>query len=307
MRAEIVQRQPLLYTDPPQPGRPPHVRAGSALVWLGNALAIVQDDCLWLAQVVPGHSVIGTPLPEVAGRRIFDHAHKHLKPDLEAAFVLGQRLVALGSGSAPGRDRWLLVDVDVQGRVVHAAWFPAAPLYAQLAANRAFSGSALNVEGAVVAGPTLWLLNRGNGAARDDQPPVNALMALALADVATWLAGNGPVPEPRQVVMLEPGTVEGVALTTTDVAALPDGRLLLLAAAEASANAVEDGAVVGAALGVWSGGHAVWTPILEQGQRFVGKPEGIAVDRVDAQRAWLVLDADDPARPSELCLLHWSV
>ena len=312
MRAEIRHRQPLLYTDAPQPGRPPHVRAGSALVWLGPRLGVVADDCLWLARVTvsgqPGvvRAVDAVPLPAVAGRRVFDLAHKRQKPDLEAALVLDGQLIALGSGSAPGRNRWLRVDLAPDGDVGPATWHPVDDLYAALAARSDFAGSALNLEGAAVAGDVLWLLNRGNGAPVAGQLPVNALGALRLADVRPWLAGQGPVPMLAQVVPLDPGTIDGVPLTTTDVHALPDGRLLILAAAEASPDAVADGEVVGAALGLWSADAATWTVLREDGARFLGKPEGLVVDPDDPQRGWVVLDADDPDRPTALCQLVWS-
>lgn len=312
MRAEIRHRQPLLYTDAPQPGRPPHVRAGSALVWLGRKLGVIQDDCLWLARVTLADAadrvsaVDAVPLPEVAGRRVFDLAQKREKPDLEAAFVLDGQLVALGSGSAPGRDRWLRVDLTADADVAQAAWHPVGDLYAALAARPDFAGSALNLEGAAVAGDVLWLLNRGNGAPSVALGPVNALGALRLADVRAWLAGQGPVPTLVDVVALDPGAVDGVRLTTTDVAALPDGRLLVLAAAEASPDAVADGEVVAAALGVCSAGVATWTLLTQDGARFLGKPEGIVADPMDPQRLWVVLDADDPDRPADLCAVVWS-
>lgn len=78
--------------------------------------------------------------------------------------------------------------------------------------------------------------------------------------------------------------MDGVGLAVTDAIALPDGRMLLSAAAEDSPNAVDDGPVVATALA------------LVDGERVV---EGLALRRVDGGGVHLLaIDDDDPSAPS---------
>jgi hypothetical protein len=78
--------------------------------------------------------------------------------------------------------------------------------------------------------------------------------------------------------------------------------VLYIASAENSPDAVSDGSVAGSAVGVIDeNGGCRWTELRDtDGKLFVGKIEGICADRNSAGRIHVVIDADDPARPSEL-------
>jgi len=93
--------------------------------------------------------------------------------------------------------------------------------------------------------------------------------------------------------------MDGVPLTFTD-AAVYGGRMLYTAAAEDSPDAVRDGPVAGAALGVIApGGSARYAEIVDaDGARFAGKVEGLLMR--DARTGWIVIDRDEPATPSQL-------
>jgi hypothetical protein len=284
-RAEIVARRPLLYEDGPDPSleRPPHVRAASGLIGWGDRLALIQDDALFFAFADPASGrCASAALPAVSGARTFDpeRGNKRVKPDLESLVRIGDRLVGLPSGSAPGRDRLALYP-DLR-------WFDAGALYAALAALPQFSGGELNVEGARVQGDTLFLFNRGNGAA----PAVDASAAVPLAAFAAWLDG-GPAPEPRFVAAYALGAVAGVRLTLTDVTGA--GPALFSAAAEDCPNAVDDGRVVGIAIGSLEDGG--WAAVTEDGRATDAKIEGLAWL---GERLFAVTDPDDPSRPGEL-------
>ncbi|HYJ78708.1 MAG TPA: hypothetical protein VEW03_03825, partial [Longimicrobiaceae bacterium] len=96
------------------------------------------------------------------------------------------------------------------------------------------------------------------------------------------------------------GKIDGLRLTFTD-AAVHDGCVFFAAAAEDSPDATRDGRVSGSALGVFDpGGGMRWTPLIgEDGTPFAGKVEGLMLR--DAASAWVLVDRDDPLRPSELC------
>lgn len=267
----------------------PHVRAASAVVRRPDRLLVVQDDALILAEV--GAGVIALPLPAEDGLRLFDARNdtKRLKPDLEAAVALDDgRIVLFGSGSTSARERLYVID-GTEIEVVHAP-----QLYDAL---RIALGpdTALNVEGAMVAGTRLVLLQRGNGAGA-----VDAELALPVRWLVRRLAGAS-VRAPRLTVRRwELGDLDGARLSFTDGAAIGSRSFVYTASAEASPNVVDDGVVTGSAIGSATnrGGH--WAPIVgASGELLRLKAEGLAPgDRPDE---WLVTtDPDDVDTPSEL-------
>jgi hypothetical protein len=292
-RAVVLDRRPLVYVDGPDPAldRPAHVRAASAVVAIGDELVVVQDDAHFLARVTAARvDALALP-PGPGGLRLFgdDRGNKALKLDLEAAVVVDGAVVALGSGSTARRERLVLVPWPHGApRIVEA---PA--LYAALRGALP-PGVELNVEGAVVVGDRLRLLQRGNG--------LGALDALLDVDRA-WLAALVDGGEPGDVVVrdveaLDLGHLGGVRLTPTDVTGI-DGRLLLTAAAEASPDATRDGEVVGAAIAWIEGDGGGWAPLVDaDGRALADKIEGIAP--APAGELWLVTDVDDVSRPAEL-------
>ena len=216
---------------------------------------------------------------------------KAAKPDLEALLRLPDgALLALGSGSRPNRRRgFLLRDGQVQP-------IDLAPLYTALEAGL----PALNIEGAVVRGATLLLAHRGAG----NQPSalVTLDLAAALADLMQGRLGAAAL---RAVQALELGRLGDAPLTVTDLALHPDGRLWFSAAAEATDNPYDDGAIRGSVIG-WldAGGAVVWQAEIAP----VCKIEGLqwlATDADGSGSRWLgVTDADDPERPAPLLELR---
>ncbi|HEX5727652.1 MAG TPA: hypothetical protein VFX98_19425, partial [Longimicrobiaceae bacterium] len=242
------------------------------------------------------------------GVRQFDdvRGNKRLKPDLEACVVVddegGERLLAFGSGSSPLRERVLVVEGWDAGPRAH--WVDAGALYAGLRAATGFAGSELNVEGAVVLHGALHLFGRGNGAPREGLRPVNARCSLDLAAFLAYLRDpvSHPPPLPEAVVRYELGEVDGLRLGFTDVAAA-GGDVFFTAAAEDSPDATRDGRVSGSVLGrLTPDGTADWTLLADAaGRPFPGKAEGLLLRDPIPSRAWIVVDHDDPARPSDLC------
>jgi hypothetical protein len=319
LRARVVRRVELRYAGGADAAldRPAHVRAGSGLAWVGRRLAVVQDDASFLALVDPATGAAdAVPLPAgPGGARQFDTARgtKHLKLDLEACVVVpgavagepagGGVLLGFGSGSTPRRERVLVAPlagggVDADAVRLHDA----SALYAALRASADFAGAELNVEGAALVGTRLRLLGRGNGAARDGLAAVSATCDLDAAALLAFLLRGDPAPAPRDVVRYDLGALGGAPLAFTDAAPLPDGSLVYTAAAEASPNAVDDGAVAGSAVGLLArGGAARWAALADAAGRPVAeKAEGVALAAADGSRLYVVFDVDDPGRPAEL-------
>jgi hypothetical protein len=109
-------------------------------------------------------------------------------------------------------------------------------------------------------------------------------------EISRWDLGGVPRPDGRLV-----------PLSFTDAAPGPDGRVFYLAAAEDTPNAIDDGLIAGAAVGVLHRGEARWAPLLEAGgSPSVRKAEGLAL-AADGRGGFLVTDPDDAGIPAELC------
>lgn len=313
--ARIIARQPLWYAEGADPAqdRPAHVRAASGIHWVGDRLAIIQDDARFIALVEPADlTVRALALPTgPGGVRLFDdgRGNKDDKLDLEASLVVredgAELLLAFGSGSKKVRDQVAVVDV-ARGAV---AIRDASALYQALRHCDAFAGCHLNIEGAVLAGDHLRFFNRGNGRPRHGRQPRNATVDVAWRALWRYLGDpdHAPVPEFLRIQPYDLGTHDGLRLTFTDACVSGDG-VLFTAAAEDSPDATEDGVVSGSALGVIDAAGAVRYTMLRDadGSQFRGKVEGIALSRSEADRVYLVTDADNADAPAELCVAELS-
>lgn len=255
------------------------VRAGSSLVRHGGRLLAIQDDA-WEGVWIDPHDLRLEPVALARDARALPKA---VKPDFEAAFTAPDGIWVAGSGATS--KRCSLVRFDPASR--HAEVVDAQPLYAAI--REALRGVP-NVEGAQWCGDRVRLLNRGAAAVP------NAIVDVAFAD---FRRGVGPV---RTVEYWDLGAIAGTALTFTDAAAA-GGALVYLAAAEDTPDAVADGPVVGAALGIVDGDAARWNHLVEaDGAPSRRKVEGLALDD-DGRSGWLLTDPDDARRPAELCRL----
>jgi hypothetical protein len=314
--ARILSARPLLYDEGADAAldRPAHVRAASGITWAqtpeGERLVVCQDDAAFIGLLEPRTGrVRARALPAgPGGFRQFGKArnNKMDKLDLEAACMVpspgGPRAWLLGSGSAPVRE--VIVEVDVARAEGAVRVCPVPALFAALRAHDALAGAELNLEGACVVGADLVLLQRGNGAGG-----VNAVARVALEEARALAEGRPAALTSLRVDRVELPLSDGVPLTFTDaerVTFAGGDAVLFLAAAEASPNAIDDGEVVGCALGVLVLTPApcvvAWAPIVEaDGTKSVRKPEGIALEPSVRGRAWLVVDMDDERAPSQLC------
>lgn len=309
LRARLGELRPLHFAAPDDAADlPGHVRAGSALRHWRGRLAIIQDDVQALALIDADHATARPLLlPRGhAGRRRFgdDLGNKAHKLDLEAGVVLPDgRLVALGSGSTPARER--LVIVSPAGEVCLR---DAATLYAGLRRALLPGPTELNLEGAAVQGSNLLLFLRGNGDPTAHESG-DACLALEAAAFTAWLDGDAP-PLPQALTRFDLGrSPAGTRFGITDAAALVDGRVALLAVAEASPDALRDGPVSGCRFGWWEpDGRLRLTDILDQdGSRTQLKLEGLEPAADGPSGDFLVVtDVDDPQVPALLGTLRCS-
>ncbi|BAU42486.1 DUF6929 family protein [Leptolyngbya sp. O-77] len=312
LRATVVRSLPLFYREGANPelDRPLHVRAGSSLSWFGDRLALVQDDANFLVLIDPqSFAVEAIPLsPGEGGLRQFDdqRGNKRFKLDLEACTTVptpdGEIFLAFGSGSTARREQILMVPGSDPDRFTLQ---PAGALYAHLRDCTAFSGSELNLEGAVFQADYIRLFNRGNGAPQntlqDTRLPVNATGDLEWDALASYLETpeHCQLPALQNICQYDLGQLDGLALTFTDATVTPRG-ILFSATAEDSPDATRDGVVSGSAIGIL-GDRPRWVELrTPDGALFLGKVEGLC-PMPDTHRLWVVVDADDPTWPCELC------
>lgn len=290
----------LKLESPPGIGRPRHLAAGSGLVAIGNYLYVVADDELHLGCFDREGNSAGRLLRLFLGALPNDHAErKAAKPDLEALVHLPAfaqyahgALLAVPSGSTPQRCRGSLLRLNGDGAIIDSPEeIDFSALYAALAAQL----PALNIEGAVVFDDALTLLHRGSRAY-----PLSALIDVPLKNVHAGLATQAALCSngAYRLRWVDLGAVEGVALTITDGARLPDGRLLVSAVAEQSADSYADGPCLGAIIGV-----------LDREGKLLERHLVSPVFKIEGVHAWiddgltrllLVTDADDEGIASHL-------
>jgi hypothetical protein len=278
------------------------VTAASGVAPLGDGWLIAQDDATFAAWRRAGSVTPVRLLPAVDGLDRFSEAAgtKRLKPDLEAACpvdVGGEPAVLLlGSGSTMRRMRGVLVRLTAGEPTAQSA--DLTPLYERAAQRLGVPIEHLNLEGASRHGPTMRWFNRGNPAAGVRSGSVDVpLDALVTAVVESAGAAAVPVDQPRRYAL---GEVEGIGLEVTDAIALPDGRVLLSAAAEDSPNAVDDGPVVATALALVDGEEVQAVAPIPEVDGHVHKIEGLALrgPAGGEVRLLAVVDDDDPGTPS---------
>jgi len=259
------------------------VSAASGLVRVGDELCVVADDELCLHR----YALDGTARGEL---RLFagelpakPKARKRAKPDLEALCELSpSRLLALGSGSKPPRERGALIEGDTVLEV------DLAPLMA--AVRERFDR--VNIEGAAVLAHRLVLLTRRTG-----KRGRNTLVRLDLARVSASLASGSPGIDADafvDLVEVELGEEQGIPYGFTDATPCAGG-LLFAAAAEDTDDPVDDGVCVGNVVGLLDAqGRVVrrWSTTPR------AKIEGIALGADGDMYA--VADADDRDVPAPL-------
>jgi hypothetical protein len=280
-------------------GRPLHVSAASGLACRNPFIYVVADDELHLgvfrvADSEPGHLI-----------RLFDGAlpdakpdRKKQKPDLEALTLLPafgdyphSALLTLGSGSRRNRRMGALLGLDAQGAVRSSPHVvDLSPLLAPL--DDAFP--ALNIEGAVVSGDELRLLQRGN-----KRHAENAVIRFRLSDVLDILSsGRAGTIKPSAINRYDLGHLDGVPFCFTDAAALPDGAMVFTAVAEDADDAYNDGCCAGAAVGIADdNGHLRCLHRLDLPYKVEGVDARLEGDVI---RLLLVTDADDADIPAGL-------
>jgi hypothetical protein len=198
----------------------------------------------------------------------------------------------MGSGSTPNRFGGALISVDTNGLAIG---MPRAIDLGGIYRAIAPRFHTLNIEGAVIVGEQLVLMQRGN-----KNNSQCAYVSLRLADVLEALASTDSLGYAMltDIRTYDLGAIDGAPLCFSDGAALPDGSIVFTAIAEAAANSYDDGPCNGAAIGVTnSAGELRFLERVERGYKIEGVEAQVDGSRVHLR---LVTDADDANVPAQL-------
>ena len=282
-----------------EPDRPGYLSAASGLVAVGRFLYAVADDELHLGvferdKQRPGSLLRLFPgdLPDKFVKR------KKEKPDLEALVQLPAfknhphgALLALGSGSSKRRFRGALLRLNADGSIEGKAKIVDTSAWLEALASHF---GEINIEGAWVSGQQIHLLQRGNKGAG-----INAVASSCLATLLDGLQDDHlPTTAWQRIQPFDLGHIQNVPLCFSDACALASGEWLFTAVAEDTNNPRDDGAFVGAAIGLVSSDHQLrWVRAVTPSYKI----EGIdIVGEHDDAEVLLVTDADDPSAPGVL-------
>lgn len=270
--------------------------SASGLVRVDECFYIISDDNHSLLKITAAGELKSIPilpgeLPREYGER------KKQKPDFECLFVLGDRLIGLGSGSRENRTQGFSISTDAStNELSPPSLFSLAPLYDALA--KKIPG--LNIEGALALRNEIWLFQRGNtegsfsGVIRLDADVFQRALDTAISSESI-----------REIHDLSSSLPEGYGFTdasavATAVVTAANG-LWFLAVREETKDAYDDGAFAGAILGQLL--------LSDDGTPEIGrlalleieaKPEGLWVESAPDGGffAYLVTDADSSDIPS---------
>ena len=296
----VERLRDLTLEDSPSPGRHAHLSAASGVVRKGDFLYVVGDDELHLAVFRASSPAPGALVPIFEERLPDDEGERKAhKPDFEAITDLPPfpghphgGLLGLGSGRSERLDRgffWSLEeDGSLRGDALEVALGPVYRLLSDYVLE-------LNVEGAAVVGDRLWMLQRGNS-----DLGRNIVAELSLEEVLESLRSDLAVDtnELINVRAYDLGELNGVELTFSDAAPLPEGGLVFTASAEGTPNSYEDDEVQGSAVGIIGpdGSLGRIEPVTG-----AYKIEGVeAAPSDDGIDLLMVCDADDPEVASPL-------
>lgn len=243
-----------LSIKPTGEARPPYVYAASGLVGINNHLYVVADDELHLAVFEADSDLPGTWIRLFPGSLPVNYEErKKAKLDLESMTFLKPyqyaphgALLMVPSMSKKSRIRGALLALDEKSAISSE---PIPIDFSSVFKKLDSMLVELNIEGIATLPKTIKLFHRGTQG-KSKSAVIDIDSEAFLKDLH-----DSHVPGGDHILNVEEyelGDIEGVPFEFTDAVGLPDGRVIFLAAAEDTVDAVEDGKCFGSALGVIS-------------------------------------------------------
>ena len=114
------------------------------------------------------------------------------------------------------------------------------------------------------------------------------------------------MPRVTSVTSVDLGELAGIPFSFTDAVALDDERVVVLACAEDSVDAISDGAVLGCRVGLLDAHHLRLVDIVDAtGEPTHLKLEGIERRGESRTEFDVAVDVDRPSAPAQLGRLSW--
>lgn len=227
------------------------IPSASAVEVVNGNIYIVGDDSSFLYVLKYDLSILEkVPLYEAKDKDIFENRIlKKKKADLEciAKFNINgyAHLLILGSGSkSPRRDVAYLVKLPTPYNKKHLVWSVSlVKWYAFLRMNEDVTGASgvLNFEAAAATEDYMYIFNREN----------NAILRFDLIEFVEFIQGHTDgIPFPT-IISSDLPSIENIRSGFSG-ADYFDNKLFFTAAAENTSNAIDDGAIMGSAVGLIS-------------------------------------------------------
>lgn len=300
----VLEKVRQLDIAPAQTSRPSYVYAASGLVELGNRFYIVADDELHLAVFEKNVEKLGSWIRLLPGALPLDYdQRKKEKPDLESIALLSPyeyaphgALLMVPSMSKRNRINGVLLTLNSEREI---AGEPLPIEFGDLRERLKDMVEKLNIEGVVFLRNTIKLFHRGSrGKSKSAVIDIEAAPFLKqLHDTHKPSAENI-----RGMTEYEIGEIAGVPLQFTDAVKISDDRILFLATAEDTTNAIDDGASLGSAVGIIDAAGKIERVVRFDSRE---KLEGVSariIDGTDKIELMLVADTDNEKVPA--CLFQ---
>ena len=264
--------------------------SGSGLVHFNDIIYIIGDDATQLYKLNPSESSFsGIPLNNMGTEYRINKPDKH---DFESLEILDIRnephLIAFGSGSlSPQRDFLLVVNCKNE----KIQQLISLELLYTLLKQQAGGKKILNIEGAVITGEKLYLMDREN----------DILFEIELEEFRKYILSNGNHKVSTvKIYSLQLPSDEGLIAGISGGCALSENKILFCASLEDTPNAIDDGVVKGSYIGIISlrDGNILTAVLLKDEQGIVIPDKIESIDIVGKNddgtlKAFAVADNDD--------------
>ena len=273
------------------------VPSASGIIKVGKDYLVTGDNSPWLFELNGGFRVKDRFLIFPAGKK-FDIIPKEMKPDFEAlAYDRKDRFVyVFGSGSrSPQRD--VVVRFTMDGKEPVADVFSVRELYQKIRNKLDLKPGELNIEGAVITGDMLFLLDREN----------NYVLAYKWNEVRKYFGDFRLCPLP-EVYKLRLPEINGVEAGFSGATAAFDGnKILFTASVEKTDDTYHDGEILGSFVGIFNimglkdGKEPVCVCVKQDGKLLKIKIESVCLQKeAKGNSAEVVLVTDSDGGVSEV-------
>ncbi len=295
----VTTMQKLSLDKALETGRPSYIYAASGIVEHQNKFFMISDDELSIFQLKESDKNLTPFTLSKQQLSAIPKIRKKFKPDFEALVTLNEKqwppngaLVVWPSGSSHQRMIAVIIPFTKTGDLA-----PPLPVdISGLTEILSQSVRDLNIEGLMIDGSKILLIQRGNSAKNKS--------GIFEVDLAPWIEGlkTNKWKVTASFKKIKLGKLAGITLTLSDLIATPYG-LIGLAAAEDSKTTVSDGHVEGTVLLKVKDNKATILGKFAPKKKFEGLVARPVKDGLDL---FLVDDGDSAEVPSYLYRAHVS-